>query len=238
MKLVPAERSMKAVSMRSWMLVAVLALLFVLMCGLAGCGQNAADSAENQDGTEATEQTANGAEAAAESQDGAGTDKTDKADKKAKSDQKADAQNGGAEADGEKTDGGKTSDDAVQMSDMVGYWVLYEVQSKDEAMTLSPDEVELYAKGGYNITLTLKVDGKAEFSHYGQDMEGTWEFTSGSAGTLTLSEVIPEAGAIDPEQAELEAQGPKTATINFKYEDGKLHLTGPNKETEVLVLAD
>lgn len=230
MKLVLAKRPEKAASQRAWTQMVLVALLLALTCALAGCGKDAAENAEGQDGAATTEQ-------AAENNDAEQKDSQDAAAEDAQGTEKDSGTDASKEENEKSADDG-TSSEAVKMSDIVGTWVLYEVQAKDEAMSLSPDEVELYANGGYKISLKLTVEGKAKLSRYGQVYEGTWEFKTDTSGSLALTEVISDTGVIDPAQAEKEAQGPATLNTDFKYVEGKLQLTGPNKEIEVLVLAD
>jgi len=77
-----------------------------------------------------------------------------------------------------------------------GVWVIEAIESEDDTIALSADEVDLfnYAVGPI-ASLDLNASGKATFKVFGSDMTGTWTKTDDTHGELVITDLGAAANA-------------------------------------------
>lgn len=77
-----------------------------------------------------------------------------------------------------------------------GIWVIEAIESEDDTMALSADEIDLfnYAVGSI-ASLDLNASGNATFKVFGSDMTGTWTKTDDTHGELVITDLGEAANA-------------------------------------------
>ena len=121
---------------------------------------------------------------------------------------------------------GNGGNDAANKEAFVGTWDLVEM-SQDGEVTGS-DDLETLKALGLEVYVNFYDDGSMVLALFGEPMEGTWEATSATAGTIEM-EGQSVSMSIENEQLKFEQEG---ASLTFEKGEAKEAPTASSTEDE------